>query len=108
MITVKFFTESNVIKGFMVKGHSGLAERGADILCAAVSSACYMTVNTLTEVLKTDVRAEINEDGYMKAVVQDATKEAENLLRGFQIHISSLAKDYPKNLKVIYGGADNA
>ena len=108
MITVKFFTESYVIKGFTVKGHSGLAERGADILCSAVSSACYMTVNTLTEVLKVNVKAEVNEDGYMKAVIQEANSEAENLLRGFQIHISALAKDYPKNLKVIYGGADNA
>ncbi len=108
MITVKFLTGQNVIKGFEVKGHSGLAERGADILCAAVSSACYMTVNTLTEVLKVDVKAEVNEDGYMKAVISEATDEAQNLLRGFQIHISSLAKDYPKNLKVIYGGADNA
>lgn len=108
MITVKFFTESNVIKGFEVKGHSGLAEHGNDILCAAVSSACYMTVNTLTEVLKVSVDAEVKEDGYMKAVVRGANTEAENLLKGFQIHISELAKDYRKNLKVIYGGAENA
>ncbi len=108
MITVKFFTEHSELRGFEVKGHSGLAVRGSDILCAAVSSACYMTVNTLTEVLKVSVDAEVKEDGYMKAVVSDATEEAKNLLRGFQIHISSLAKDYPKNLKVIYGGAENA
>ncbi len=108
MITVKFFTERGEIKGFEVKGHSGLAERGNDILCAAVSSACYMTVNTLTEVLKANVDAEVGEEGYMKAVVHDAAKEAENLLKGFQIHISELAKDYRKNLKVIYGGAENA
>ena len=108
MITVKFFTERSVIKGFRVKGHSALAERGSDILCAAVSSACYMTVNTLTEVLKLDVDVQVNEDGYMKAVVRDVSEEAENLLKGFSLHISSLAKDYPKNLKVIYGGADNA
>ena len=108
MITVKFFTEHSELKGFEVKGHSGLAVRGSDILCAAVSSACYMTVNTLTEVLKVNVDAEVKEDGYMKAIVSDSTEEAKNLLRGFQIHISSLAKDYPKNLKVIYGGAENA
>ncbi len=108
MITVKFLTGQNVIKGFEVKGHSGLAERGADILCAAVSSACYMTVNTLTEVLKVDVDAEVNEDGYMKAVISDATEEAGNLLEGFSLHIRELAKDYRKNLKVIYGGAENA
>ncbi len=108
MITVKFFTERKRIRGFEVKGHSGLAERGNDILCAAVSSACYMTVNTLTEVLKVDVDVQVNEDGYMKAVVSDLTEEAENLLKGFQIHINALANDYRKNLKVIYGGAENA
>ena len=108
MITVKFFTERKRIHGFEVKGHSGLAERGNDILCAAVSSACYMTVNTLTEVLKVDVNVQVDENGYMKAVVSELTEEAENLLNGFQIHINALAKDYRKNLKVIYGGAENA
>ncbi len=108
MITVKFFTNCGKLKGFEVKGHSGLAERGNDILCAAVSSASYMTVNTLTEVLKADVSVKVNEDGYMKAVISDATDEAENLLKGFQVHITALAKDYRKNLKVIYGGAENA
>lgn len=108
MITVKFFTERGNLQGFEVKGHSGLAERGNDILCAAVSSACYMTVNTLTEVLKSDVNVKVNEDGYMKAVIKNETSEAENLLKGFQMHINALAKDYQKNLKVIYGGADNA
>ena len=108
MITVKFFTERGKLQGFEVKGHSGLAERGNDILCAAVSSACYMTVNTLTEVLKLDVNVKVNDDGYMKAVVANGTSEAENLLKGFQIHINAWAKDYQKNLKVIYGGADNA
>ncbi len=108
MITVKFFTKSGEIKGFEVKGHSGLAERGNDILCAAVSSACYMTVNTLTEVLKVKAEAEVNEDGYMKVLLHNATDEAEKLLEGFSIHIRELAKDYPKNLKVIYGGAENA
>ena len=108
MITVKFFTKSGEVRGFEVKGHSGLAERGEDILCAAVSSACYMTVNTLTEVLKVKVDAEVNEDGYMKVLVSEATVEAENLLKGFCLHIRELAKDYRKNLKVIYGGAENA
>ena len=108
MINVKFFTERVKLQGFEVKGHSGLAERGNDILCAAVSSACYMTVNTLTEVLKSDVNVKVNEDGYMKAVVANGTSEAENFLKGFQIHINALAMDYQKILKVIYGGADNA
>ena len=108
MITVKFFTKSGEVRGFEVKGHSGLAERGEDILCAAVSSVCYMTANTLTEVLKVKAEIKVNEDGYMKVLVSEPTHEAENLLRGFSLHIRGLAKDYRKNLKVIYGGAENA
>ena len=108
MITVKIFADHSEIRGFQVKGHSGLAERGEDILCAAVSSVCYMTVNTLTEVLKVRTETEVKDDGYMKVLLKEVTPEAVNLLKGFELHVRELAKDYPKNLKVIYGGADNA
>ncbi len=108
MITVKFFNDRSIIKGFEVKGHSGLAQHGSDILCAAVSSACYMTANTLSEVMKLDIKAEVKPDGYMKVMLSDVTEESQNLLKGFQIHMNELEKDYRKNLKVIYGGAENA
>ena len=107
MINVKILVKHSKLYGFEIKGHAGLAQSGNDILCAAVSSAAYMTANTLEEVLKLKVDTVIN-DGYMKLTISDLTDEAENLLKGFQIHISALAKDYRKNLKVIYGGAQNA
>ena len=107
MIKVKFFTKHSKLCGFEVSGHSDLSDAGRDILCAAVSSAAYMTANTLEEVLKLNINAEVN-DGYMKIEVTELTDEAENILKGFRLHISALAKDYRNNLKVIYGGAQNA
>ncbi len=109
MINVNFFVKENRICGFEISGHSGMSARGSDILCAAVSSAAYMTANTLTEVLHGAVKADVNDDdGYMKIMLFDTTEKTEIILKGFQIHINALAKDYRKNLKVIYGGAENA
>ncbi len=51
MIKVKFFKAENLVKGFEVSGHSGSAEKGKDVICAFVSSACLMTANTIPEVI---------------------------------------------------------
>ena len=39
MTRVEFTTEDDRITGFTVSGHSGYAEAGSDIVCAAVSAA---------------------------------------------------------------------
>ena len=38
MTTVTFYTEGRRITGFDASGHSGFAEAGEDIVCAAVTS----------------------------------------------------------------------
>ena len=49
-------------KGFSCNGHSGFSYEGMDIVCAAISSAAYLTANTVTEVIHADAIAEA-EDG---------------------------------------------
>ena len=51
MISVAFLTppEGGVL-GFSMEGHAEYGEAGEDIVCAAVSSAAYLVVNTLTDV----------------------------------------------------------
>ena len=39
MTTVIFHMEGERIVGFTVQGHSGYADEGSDIICAAVTSA---------------------------------------------------------------------
>ena len=51
MTTVTFHSSSERIDGFVVEGHSGYAEAGADIVCAAVSAAVGLTECTINEVL---------------------------------------------------------
>ncbi len=97
MIRAKF----NIRKGsFTIEGHSGSAESGQDIVCAAVSSAAYMAVNTITEILGEEVEASVR-DGYMKITLGGKNQAATDILKGLKLHISELAKDYPDFIKII-------
>lgn len=100
MIKAKFFSHDEFLTGFEIEGHSGSAPSGEDIICAAVSSAAYMAANTITEILsaKADIRVE---DGYLYFVTEP-TDEIQTVLKGLQLHLVSLSKDYPKNIKVTF------
>ena len=100
MIKARFFTEDNLICGYEISGHSGSAESGQDIICAFVSSAAYMAANTLTEIVGSEIEAEID-DGFMKITVISDLSEAQQILEGLRLHLGSLAGDYPDNIKVI-------
>lgn len=78
---------------FTVKGHSGAGEQGTDIICAAVSSAAYMTVNTITEILGVAAEAE-DRDGYMH-FRSNGSKPAADIVKGLQLHLAQLAQQYP-------------
>ena len=51
MTTVTFRMEGDRIIGFDSKGHSGYAEAGADIVCAAITSAVRLVDATVNDVL---------------------------------------------------------
>jgi len=51
MTTVTFRVEGNRIAGFDARGHSGYAGAGADIVCAAVTSAIRLVEATVNDVL---------------------------------------------------------
>lgn len=66
MIRADFSANADgALLGFSVLGHSGLAQEGEDILCAAVSSAAYMTANTVLEILHITPISLRAEDGEM-------------------------------------------
>ena len=99
MIKAVFSVRDGKPVGFTVKGHSGSAESGRDIICAAVSSACYMAVNTITEILGENVEADVS-DGYMKISLSGANDAASDILKGLRLHITELSKDYPDFIRI--------
>ena len=51
MTTITFYSQGSRVTGFEVKGHSGYAEAGADIVCAAITSAVRLAEATVNDVL---------------------------------------------------------
>ena len=100
MTKVEIFNHDGRIHGFSVSGHSGYAEEGSDIVCAAISSAAYMTANTITEVLH--INAQVTEDdGLMKVRMSpnDALKACD-ILSGLKLHLTALSEQYKNHIKV--------
>ncbi len=108
MIKCVFFQSEGLLCGFEISGHAGAGTAGNDIVCAAVSSAAYMTVNTLSEILKIDAEPEVG-GAFMKLALTAAQAEkARDLLKGFELHIIQTGKANPGKIKVVYGGQKNA
>ncbi len=99
MIRAVFYYQSGAAVGFELRGHAGAGAAGEDIVCAGVSSAAYMTANTLTDVLKvkTDVQVE---DGNMVLTVKSSNDAAQAVLKGFFLHMQNLRDDYPDRMQI--------
>lgn len=95
MICATFLKRNGNLCGFSVKGHSGSALSGHDIVCAAVSSAVYMAANTITEVCgcAADIR---EEDGHLTLKIVKDEANAQMILQGLKLHLEVLAEQYPK------------
>lgn len=116
MTKVLFYRTGSLITGFRISGHSGFAEAGEDIVCAAVSSAAYMTANTVTDVLGLKPkRLEVSDGFFALSLQSEDAKKASDILNGFHVHVKGLSKDYDGHITVTtltiknnYGGAENA
>lgn len=102
MIKVEFFG-TELIYGFHITGHSDMNPEGPEVLCAAVSSAAYMTANTVTDVIGLKPIL-LNKDGnmYLKVKTEQEAERCRVLFDGLRLHLSEIAQDYPKYLKVKY------
>ena len=107
MTAIKFFLKERILKGFEISGHTGYAHEGEDIVCAAVSSASQMAVNTITDVLHEEALVDCS-DGYLKCVVLEPGKEVLDILEGLKIHLTQISDQYPGFVKIYYGGIQNA
>ena len=62
MTRCEFFTEDDRITGFSVSGHSGYAESGSDIVCAAISAVVSMAEATINDVCGAKAKVRVKEE----------------------------------------------
>ena len=97
--------EADRITGFSVCGHSGYAEAGSDIVCAAVSAVVAMAEATINDVCgaKATVRVK-NEDARVTLTLPASCDEEESVqavLAGMMLYLCSLRDEYPDDIEVL-------
>ena len=90
MTRCEFFTEDDRITGFSVSGHSGYAEAGADIVCAAVTAVVTMAEATINDVCGAKAKVRVKDEDAVQAV-----------LTGMMLTLCELRDQYPDYIEVM-------
>ncbi len=107
MTTVSFLVEQSRIVGFDVQGHSGWGDEGADIVCAAVTSAIRLVESTVNDVMGLCASVKVREKdtkiifrlpGGLSALAEST---CQNLLTGLMVYLTQLHDEYPENIEVM-------
>ena len=104
MTEARFLFEDDILVGFHLNGHS--TESANDdvgrLVCASISSAAYLTANTVTEIVGADSVAEVDEDeGEMLFKVKSDYEEALPILLGFKLHMEQLSNQFTDYIRII-------
>ena len=107
MTTVTFYSEGSRLTGLEMKGHSGYAPQGEDIVCAALTSAVRLTECAVNDVLGLEAPVKAREkDAYISlklpgALGQTNESTCQALLAALMVHCVQLAEEYPENISVM-------
>ena len=105
MTKCEFFTEGDRITGFTVSGHSGYAEHGQDIVCAAISAVVTMAEATINEVCGAKAKVRVKEEDARITLTLPASCDEEEsvqaVLAGMLVTLCSLRDDYPDYIEVL-------
>lgn len=91
-------SDGNVTE-FTVKGHSGMAQCGSDIVCAAVSTAVWMAINGIEHDKLANIRY-TQENGFVHCTVTDKKSGADAVLNSLVYTVSELSLQYKKRIFV--------
>jgi len=102
LVRVNFKTHKGQLVSVDVRGHSGYAEEGNDIVCAAVSSAVMLTHALLYDVQRIPVETVVEDEGariYI-ALPENGIEQGQDALRALKLHFTELEENYSEFLNV--------
>ena len=105
MTRCEFFTENERITGFSVSGHSGYAEAGKDIVCAAISAIVTMAEATINDVCGAKAKVRVKDEDARITLMLPASCDEEDavqaVLAGMLLTLCSMRDDYPDYIEVL-------
>ena len=97
--------EDGRISGFSVSGHSGYAEAGQDVVCAAISAVVGMAEATINDVCGAKAKVRVkDEQARITLTLPTSCDEEESVqavLSGMMLTLISLREDYPDYIEVL-------
>ena len=105
MTRCEFFTEDDRITGFTISGHSGYAEAGQDIICAAISAVVTMAEATINDVCGAKAKVRVKDaDTRITLTLPTSCDEEESVqavLAGMLLTLCELRDQYPDFIEVL-------
>ena len=105
MTRCEFYTEEDRITGFSISGHSGYAEIGQDVVCAAISAVVTMAEATINDVCGAKAKVRVKEqDARITLTLPTSCDEEESVqavLAGMLLTLCSMRDDYPDYIEVL-------
>jgi len=107
MTTITFESEGSRLRGFTVSGHSGLADSGADILCAAITSVVRLTECAINDVLGLNATVKLDEEDASVSLklpgglLDELDQICQTLLAAMMVYFVQLTYEYPNNIIVL-------
>ena len=105
MTKCEFFTEEDRITGFSISGHSGYAEAGKDIVCAAISAIVTVAEATINDVCGAKAKVRVKEEDARVTLTLPASCDEEEsvqaVLAGMMLTLLSMREDYPDYIEVL-------
>lgn len=99
MITVRFLKSGELYRSFTVSGHAGYADRGRDIVCAAVTASVQLMINTAVDVMGISAQTTV-EENRIAFSPHTGAPAAQQLMEGLYRHLLLLSEDYPQNVRI--------
>ena len=101
MTKVEFFRRRGQLVGFEATGHSGYADEGSDIVCAAVSALTQTAAIQAETVLNRKDAVTVDEAKTLLRVVNEDGNDAwASSLEAMRLFLTELSAQYPKHLKL--------
>ena len=97
--------EDDRITGFSVSGHSGYAESGSDIICAAITAIVTMAEATINDVCGAKAKVRVKEEDARITLTLPTSCDEEDsvqaVLAGMMITLIGMRDEYPDFIEVL-------
>ena len=99
MTKILFTKKDGRFVSFKLSGHTGKAEHGSDILCAAISTAAQMTVCGIVKIAKIKADVKIR-SGFLSLQLEDPTEQTDLLIETLYASLVSICENEKKFVKL--------